>query len=199
MHELAACRLATKLGEVEGHVVACEGEMLVVATDGSLEGRGLGDEVRVTVLDPVRGLCRYVGLLGAPDGRTVHVVVLERSMPDQRRSAARAYYRVDCAGTLETAAGAEALPVTVVDVSATGVRFVTGRRLEHGDVVRFTMPTDGDDVDLVARVLRIEEGRHEWRYGCELLGLSERTRETLFRLVLGLQRAAARRRAEAPA
>ncbi len=196
MHELAACRLSTKVGDVDGHVVAYEGEMLTVTTDESLEGRGLGDEVRVTVLDPVRGVCRYVGLLGDLDGDTVGVVVLERSMPDQRRSAARAYYRVDCAGRLDSGGS---LPVTVVDISATGVRFVTGRRLEHGDVVRFTMPTDGDDVDLVARVLRIEEGRHEWRYGCELLGLSERTRETLFRLVLGLQRAAARRRADARA
>ena len=196
MHELAACRLSTKVGDVDGHVVAYEGEMLTVGTEESLEGRGLGDEVRVTVLDPVRGVCRYVGLLGDLDGRAVSVVVLERSMPDQRRSAARAYYRVDCTGVLDSGGP---LPVTVVDISATGVRFVTGRRLEHGDVVRFTMPTDGDDVDLVARVLRIEEGRHEWRYGCELLGLSERTRETLFRLVLGLQRAAARRRAEARA
>ena len=196
MHELAACRLSTKVGDVDGHVVAYEGEMLTVTTEESLEGRGLGDEVRVTVLDPVRGVCRYVGLLGDLDGHEVGVVVLERSMPDQRRSAARAYYRVDCAARLDSGGP---LPVTVVDISATGVRFVTGRRLEHGDVVRFTMPTDGDDVDLVARVLRIEEGRHEWRYGCELLGLSERTRETLFRLVLGLQRAAARRRAEARA
>ena len=195
MHELALCRLGTKTGEVEGHVRTFEGDLLVLEVDELPEGREIGDAATVTVLDPVRGRCPYVGLLGGMHDDEVRVVVLERGEPNQRRSAARAFYRVSALGKLETADGTQALPVTVVDVSASGVRFVTRRLLHRGDVVRFPMPVGDGSVDLVARVLRVEEGQHEWRYGCELLELDERTRERLFRLVLSLHRAWARERA----
>lgn len=194
MHELALCSLLTKSGDVDGHVVSFDSDVLVLELDAPVEGREIGDAASATVMDPVRGLCRYVGLLGGTDGTRVQLVVLERGVPDQRRSAARAPYRVACLGKLETTSGMVALAVTVVDVSASGVRFVTPRRLHRGDVVRFPMPAGDETVDLVARVLRVEEGQHEWRYGCELLDLADRTRETLFRLVLALQRAAARER-----
>ncbi|MCM0638388.1 PilZ domain-containing protein [Cellulomonas wangsupingiae] len=194
MHELATCYLRTKSGDVEGHVATFDSDVIVLEVREPVEGREIGDAASLTVLDPVRGLCRYVGLLGGVAGSTVQLVVLERGLPDQRRSAARAAYRVECTGKLETATGVEPLPVTVVDVSAAGVRFVTRRRLASGDVVRFAMAVGEGDVELAARVLRIEEGQHEWRYGCELLDVDERTRETLFRLVLRLQRAEAKER-----
>lgn len=194
MHELALCCLTTKSDQVDGHVVTFDGDVLTMATDTPVEGREIGDAVTVSVLDPVRGVCRYTGLLGGLGEEAVQVVVLEHGMPDQRRSAARAYYRVGCTGKVETPDGAEPLALTVVDVSASGVRFVTSRLLALGDLVRFGMPAGDATVDLCAQVLRIEEGQHEWRYGCELLELDERTRERLFRLVLGLQRQAARER-----
>ncbi len=197
MHELAPCRVLTKFGSVEGHVEDFTGDLVVVHVDELPEGRGIGDEARLTVFDPVRGVCVYVGLIGGLKPETVLLVVLERSEPDQRRSAARAYYRVECVGKVETAEGTVPLPVTVVDVSASGVRFVTRRLLQRGDVARFPLPTGSGWVDLTARVLRIEEGQHEWRYGCELLDLTEPAREQLFRLVLRLQREAARQRADA--
>lgn len=194
MHELAICSLVTRSGEVEGHVVTFDSDVIDLELDTALVDREIGDSASVTVLDPVRGLCRYVGLLGGQVGRNVQIVVLERGRPDQRRSAARAAYRVGCVGRLDTPDGPEPLAVTVVDVSASGLRFVTRRRLHGGDVVRFSMPAGTRSLDLVARVLRIEEGQHDWRYGCELVDLDERSRETLFRLVLELQRAAAKER-----
>jgi len=197
VHELAICCLTTKSGDVDGHVVTFDSDVIVLEVAAPLTDREIGDAASLTVLDPVRGMCRYVGLLGGIAGTTVQVVVLERGLPDQRRSAARAAYRVACVGKLETPDGTEPLPVVVVDVSASGVRFVTPRLLGRGDVVRFPMPVGQDSVDLAARVLRVEEGQHEWRYGCELLGLDERTREALFRLVLRLQRAAAKERSVA--
>lgn len=197
MHELATCSLVTASGEMEGHVTAFDSDVIHLEVDTPLDGGEIGDAATVTVLDAVRGLCRYVGLLGGMAGTAVQMVVLERGVPDQRRSAARAAYRVACLGRLDTPDGHEALPVTVVDISATGVRFVTRRRLHGGDVVRFPMPAGDRSVDLVAVVLRIEETQHEWRYGCELRGLDERTREALFRLVLGLQRVAAKERSMA--
>lgn len=197
MHELATCCLRTKSGEIDGHVVAFDSDVIDLEVEQPLTSREIGDAASLTVLDPVRGLCRYVGLLGGMAGSTVQLVVLERGMPDQRRSAARASYRVSCLGKLETPDGAASLPVTVVDVSASGVRFVSRRRLHKRDVVRFPMPAGDVSVDLVARVLRIEEGQHEWRYGCELLDLDHRSREALFRLVLSLQRVAARERSGA--
>lgn len=194
MHELALCRLGTKSGEIDGHVVTFDGDVLHIDVDESPAGREIGDAAELTVFDPVRGLCYYSGLLGGIGEDSVQLVVLERGVPDQRRSAARAFYRVDCLGQLQTPEGPQRLPVTVVDVSASGVRFVCRRTLALGDVVTFSLPTGDESLDVRARVLRIEEGQHEWRYGCELLDLSNRTREALFRLVLRLQRAAARER-----
>ncbi|MBO0900056.1 PilZ domain-containing protein [Cellulomonas sp. zg-ZUI222] len=194
MHELAVCTLRTKSGDVDGHVVSFDAGVLVLEVDDPVEDREIGDAASVTVLDPVRGLCRYVGLLGGTSGTAVQLVVLERGVPDQRRSAARALYRTACTGKVESPSGVAGVSVTVVDISASGVRFVTSRSLSRGDVVRFPMPAGDTTVDLAARVLRVEEGQHEWRYGCELVDLDDRTRETLFRLVLSLQRAAARER-----
>lgn len=194
MHELALCSLRTRSGDVAGHVVSFDSDVLVIEVQVPLEDREIGDAASAIVMDPVRGLCRYVGLLGGTDGTSVQLVVVERGVPDQRRSAARASYRVACPGRMETSAGIVAVGVTVVDVSASGVRFVTSRRLHRGDVVQFPMPAGDTTVDLLARVLRVEEGQHEWRYGCELIDVDDRTRETMFRLVLALQRAAARER-----
>lgn len=194
MHELAVCRLTTASADVRGHISTFESDVAVIDVSEPLTEAAIGDTATLHVLDPVRGLCCYVGLLDHVTRTAVHVGVLERVATNQRRSAARAAYRVPVTGTLDGDDSTEPLPVTVIDVSASGVRFITSRLLTVGDVVRFQLPAGNQSVDLTARVLRSEEGQHDWRYGCELIDLDHRTREALFRLVLEQQRVAARRR-----
>ncbi|AEI12666.1 PilZ domain-containing protein [Cellulomonas gilvus] len=206
MHELAACHVVTKTGTVVGFVERFEAGVMLIHVDEPPVDRRIGDEAQLVVLDPVQGECRYVGLLGGIGPDTVHVVVEDQVARHQRRSAARAYYRATCLGALERHAaddasgdgpdGAGALRLTVVDVSASGIRFASPHELAHGDVVRISLPVDDTALPLRARVLRIEESQSGWRYGCELLDLAERTREQLFRLVLRLHREEARARAD---
>lgn len=197
MHELAGCRVTTKFGTVNGYVTEHVDGVLRMQLDVPPAGRKVGDEATVTVLDPVRGECVYAGLLARLAGPSVDVVVVERGQWHQRRSASRAPYRISCLGTLDPDGTAEPIPLTVLDVSASGLRLGTKRALASGAVVELRLPVDGVAIGLRARVLRIEESMTGWRYGCELLDLADRTRETLFRLVLRLQREEARRAAAA--
>lgn len=192
MHELAGCRLVTTGGVVDGYVTEYAAGVLRLQLEDPLVGRQVGDPVTVSVLDPVRGECTYRGLLGRSIGQEIDVVVVETVAQRQRRTAARAPYQVTCAAILETDQGTESLPVTVLDVSATGLRLSAKRRMAEGTVLTVRLPADGRTLELRARVLRLEETRHAWRHGCQFLDLEDRTREALYRLVLRLQREARR-------
>jgi len=190
MHELAVCHVSGKYSSTVGFVEQYDDGVLLARVENPLADQHLGDAVQLTVLDPVRGECRYDGLLGGLGDDHVSVVVRDLVSQQQRRSAARAYCEIACIAALEDATGDldGAARITVVDVSASGIRFATTTSLAVGDVVRLTLPVDPGAVDLRARVLRVEEATWGWRYGCELLDLTEPTRDALFRLVLRLQR-----------
>ncbi|MFC6449848.1 PilZ domain-containing protein [Cellulomonas gelida] len=196
MHDLAVCHVGAKHGSTIGFVEKYETGVLVARVQAPLENQHIGDVVHAVVLDPVKGECRYTGLIGGVSDEHVSVVVQELVAQNQRRSCARASYSAACIGVLERVPTNEAIRLSVVDVSASGIRFASPTALDHGDVVRLSLPVDAGSVDLRARVLRIEEATWGWRYGCDLLDLSEPTREALFRLVLRLQREEARARAD---
>jgi len=86
--------------------------------------------------------------------------------------------------------------VQVDDLSADGVRFRTTEALEIGHRVKTSVPGAGRPMDLVLEVVRHEEVRGGLAYGCRILGVSERDRDALFRIVLELQRQTLSQRAE---
>ena len=86
--------------------------------------------------------------------------------------------------------------MTVLDVSATGARFMAPEELQEGSTVRLGLPVGDDLVDLHLRVVRHEVSSTGTRYGAMLVDPSERTRDSLYRLVLRLQREQARHAAE---
>ena len=63
MHELAGCRVLASAGPVDGYVTSYAAGVLRLSLEGPLVGRTVGDQVTVTVLDPVRGECTYRGLV----------------------------------------------------------------------------------------------------------------------------------------
>jgi hypothetical protein len=195
MHELAGCRLMTADGMVGGHVVAYSDGVLRLHVEAAGPVHAGDDPVAVEVLDPVRGECTYRGLVAKVLGTAVDVVVVEATGQRQRRSAARADYHVTCAAVLETDDEPERVVITVLDVSATGLRFSSRRDLTHGAVLVVHLPAPTGVLELRARVLRIEDTRGGYRYGAELLDVDQRTTERLYRLVLQLQREEVRRRA----
>lgn len=196
MHELAGCRLLAGDGLVDGYVTEYASGVLRMQLEQPLLSREVGDHVTVQVLDPVRGECTYRGLLARTAGVAVDVVVLEAVGQRQRRSAARAAYQVTCVGIVDPKGDAQKLPLTVLDVSATGLRFAAKRKVPEGTVVLVRLPADGGVLELRARVVRAEEGRVIWRHGAELLAVPDATRERLYRLVMRLQREELRRAAQ---
>lgn len=193
MHELAGCRVLVAEGVVDGFVVEYSAGVMRINAEEPLVGRSVGDRVTVQVLDPGRGECTYHGLLARLAPPAVDVVVMEEAGRRQRRSAARAPYRVTCVAVADPDGEARSFAVTVLDVSATGMRFAARNPVPVGSVVLVRLTTDGHALELRARVLRVDEGKSVWRHGAEFLEPDERTKERLYRLVLRLQREEIRR------
>jgi len=200
VHELAGCRVATPSGDIGGYVTEYADGVLRMRADSLLPDLSPGDPIGVTVLDPVRGVCSYAGVVAAVDARdegaAVDVVVVEDLARHQRRAAARAAYRCSAVATLDGGEPPRTLRVTVLDVSATGARFMAPEELQEGSTVRLGLPVGDDLVDLHLRVVRHEVSSTGTRYGAMLVDPSERTRDSLYRLVLRLQREQARHAAE---
>ena len=76
---------------------------------------------------------------------------------------------------------------SIIDLSATGVRLHCNVPLTEGQRVGFQLRTDFDDLPLVAEVLRREEAPRGYRYGCRLVGTTQREADALHRYVLSEQ------------
>ena len=76
---------------------------------------------------------------------------------------------------------------SIIDLSATGVRVHCNVPLTEGQRVGFQLRTDFDDLPLVAEVLRREEAPRGYRYGCRLIGTTQREADALHRYVLSEQ------------
>jgi hypothetical protein len=75
----------------------------------------------------------------------------------------------------------------IIDLSATGVRLHCNVPLREGQRVGFQLRTDFDELPLVAEVLRREEAHTGYRYGCRLVGTTQREADALHRYVLSEQ------------
>lgn len=193
MHELAGCRVLAAAGSVDGYVTSYAAGVLRLSLEGPLLGRAVGDPVTVTVLDPLRGECSYRGLVAGGLGTDVDVVVTETLARRQRRGAARAGYQVPCAAVVHGEHGSRTVAVSVLDVSATGLRLSSRRRLAPGTELTLRLPVADDVQELRVRVVRSEESMSAWRHGCEIVGLDEHTRDLMYRLVARLHREEAHR------
>jgi hypothetical protein len=70
--------------------------------------------------------------------------------------------------------------VRLVDVSATGLAFVSQRELSAGDLLRLVFPLGGRRLKVEARVVRMDPapyGRH--RIGCEITEIGDLDRKTI--------------------
>ncbi|WNB84309.1 PilZ domain-containing protein [Cellulomonas sp. ATA003] len=79
------------------------------------------------------------------------------------------------------------IEAAVIDLSATGIRVHCRVPLTEGQRVGFTLRTDFDELPLVAEVLRREEAPRGYRYGCRLIGTTQREADALHRYVLSEQ------------
>ena len=79
------------------------------------------------------------------------------------------------------------IQASIIDLSATGIRLHCNAPLHAGQRVGFALRTDFDDLSLVADVLRREDAPTGYRYGCRLVGTTQREADALHRYVLSEQ------------
>ncbi|WP_159807852.1 PilZ domain-containing protein [Cellulomonas citrea] len=202
MHELARGVLVTATGaQVDGHVEDSTSSTLVLRCRSALTDLAPGAPVELQLLDEVRGEVRYGATVLAVEDDLVEVGHLVQLSVRQRRGAARVRVHMTCRGSIGRA-GREpgddetSVIVSVLDISATGVRLLLPSDLPLGTLVHFEFGVLGGLLPLTARVLRGEESMSGWRYGCELVGLTARQSEQIFRFVLLTQGEQRRRELE---
>lgn len=152
-----------------------------------------GDAVVAEVLSSQRGTCTYDAIVGYSVAHRIELVDLHLQTVVQQRSALRVptslpyrvSYRVD--GKVREVLD-EPLEIIVLDMSAHGLRFRTSTEIEPGTRLLLTLEEIRVPMDLVVEVLRVEEVRGGFAYGCRFVDLRERDADAIFGFVLEEQR-----------
>lgn len=203
--ELDPCRVHAVSGELlaQGFVREhAHGSLLVEAehfTGGWLEP---GDAAVVEVLSAHRGACTYDAVVTFSAAHRIELTDLRLREVVQQRTAVRVptslTYRVthqlDGSTPVELE---EPFDVVVLDVSAHGLRLRCEAELENGVRLALRFEATRVPLDLVVEILRGEEMRGQFAYGCRIVGASERVSDELFRFVLDEQRRQLAQRAAA--
>lgn len=190
------CAVHAATGELlsRGFVREHEGARLVMAAQ-SFTGAWLdaGDRAVIEILSADRGVLSFDAVVESSElGRIVlRSLVLREAV--QHRSSLRV--RTDMVLTIaslvvgtQDQALEPAWTVHVDDISADGVRFRTSEELEVGHRVGTALTLGDRRLDLVLEVVRRTDVRGGIAYGCQILGITERDRDALFRFVLDRQR-----------
>lgn len=219
--EADPCRLRTAAGELvaRGFVREHDEDTLVVDAD-TLAGGWFeaGESAIVDVLDADRGALTYEGVVDFAEAKRVRLRDLRLQVVHQQRSAVRV--PTDLAVQVLAQVGVRPEPgdpdgvvvpgpdgrperrldppwdVTVIDLSAHGLRFLADHGAEQGTQWRIRLPAPRRDLELVIEVLRPEEVRGGIAHGCRFVDARERDHDALFGWVLDLQRQLLARRAD---
>ena len=217
--EADPCELRTPEGELIARGFVREHEDGTLVIDAQSLGSTWfdeGDAAVVEVFDANRGALTYHGAVEFVAGKRVRLRDLRLQVARQQRSAVRVPTDLsvpivaqlgvepgDEPGAVVPTANAsgevELRPpwtVTVIDLSAHGLRFLSDQGVEPGTRWRVALPTPRRPLDLVVEVLRAEEVRGGVAHGARFVDARERDHDVLFGWVLDLQRQQLARRAD---
>ena len=185
MHELARCAVTAGGRALDGYVAAFDEVTMTIASEhGGVGSFQDGDDVKVLVLDEVRGEVRYEGWVAKAGPTTLQVTGLELTSTLQKRQVARVSITQMCTGVV----GATTITFVVLDIGAQGMRIATTARLMLLDQIVFEFPTGDRDVPLVAEIVRSQRTESgSTQYGCRFVGLRESDSDAMFRYVLHAQ------------
>jgi hypothetical protein len=207
MHELRPVHLDMDGVYASGHVEWCDGAAMRVELPSLGRAWTAGAQVRAEVLDDVRGRCVYDGVVTHREDLALEISGLARVATVQERQAVRVAVHEVVAATVTPAAKAagdapeaDELKVTLVDLSAQGLRLVAPRKLAAGDTLDLAVPgVEGpggtSDVPVRVVVVRTQQLNDVTHYGCRFVGHDAARTELLSRHVARLQREELRRRA----
>lgn len=199
---LEGCPSVVLVDDVEiarGEVSVDAGLSLSIRLDEVLgELPSPGDEVVLRTFEPIRGRREYVTTVESANPEMLIVSDIELISAFQQRAIVRVgteipitlLYEMEGDELVEAETPIEA---TILDLSATGIRLYCAVPLDDGYQFGFHLSTDFDDLTLVAQALRREEVPRGYRYGCRLVGTTQREADALHRFVLSEQIAQRRR------
>jgi len=176
-----------------GTVVADTGLSLdVEIRDGVDAMPGVGERIVLRTFEEVRGRRDYAVVIRTLEDSLLVVDELALLSAYQQRAIVRV--GTDLRVTLEYEVVDDQprdldppIQASIIDLSATGVRLHCNVPLTEGQRVGFQLRTDFDDLALVVEVLRREEAPRGFRYGCRLVGTTQREADALHRYVLSEQ------------
>jgi PilZ domain len=192
--EGSPCAVLVEDEEVAHGVVSADTGLSldVRLTDGDDRVPGPGASVVLRTFEEVRGRRDYAVVIRSVDDGQIVLDELALLSAYQQRAIVRV--GTDLRVTLEYEVVGDAVrdldpPVqaAIIDLSATGVRLHCNVPLREGQRVGFQLRTDFDDLPLVAEVLRREDAPRGFRYGCRLVGTTQREADALHRYVLSEQ------------
>ncbi|MCL2454292.1 MAG: PilZ domain-containing protein [Micrococcales bacterium] len=197
MYELARCVVIGDSGvTLTGYVEHFDTLELAVRFPDAPDGLEVSSVVEVRVLDEVRGEVHFGASVVETHGSLIFLAGLYEIAVRQRRGAARVRVSVPAIGVVTSGAGEpEELALTVLDISATGVRILVADHLAADAEITFPFLVGDTVLELTAQTVWAEESVSGWRYGCRFVASSPRDVELLFRYVL-LTQGAQRRQAK---
>jgi len=164
----------------------------ITLRDGTDRIPAPGEHVVVRTFEEDRGRRDYAVVVRSVDGPAVVLDELALLSAYQQRAIVRV--ATDLRVTLEYEVVHDRprpldppVQAAIIDLSATGVRLHCNVPLTEGQRVGFQLRTDFDDLPLVAEVLRREEAPRGFRYGCRLVGTTQREADAIHRFVLSEQ------------
>jgi hypothetical protein len=176
-----------------GTVVADTGLSLdVLLRDGLAEMPEVGERIVLRTFEEIRGRRDYAVVIRTLEDGLLAVDELALLSAYQQRAIVRV--GTDLRVTLEYEVVDDEprdldppIQASIIDLSATGVRLHCNVPLTEGQRIGFQLRTDFDDLPIVAEVLRREEAPRGFRYGCRLVGTTQREADALHRYVLSEQ------------
>lgn len=203
MHELRPVYLDMDGVYASGHVEWCDGAAMRVELPSLGRAWTVGAPVRAEVLDDVRGRCVYDGTVTEREDLALVLSGLARVATFQDREAVRVGVHEVVVATVKAAEDVpegDELKVTLLDLSAHGLRLIAPRRLAVGDALDLAVPRveqggSERDVPVRAVVVRTQQMNDVVHYGCRFVGHDAARTELLSRHVARLQREELRRRA----
>lgn len=203
--ELDRCQVRTPAGELIANAFVREhdGTGVLVETEhlstGWLEP---GDPVVLELMSAARGVLTYDAVVVDTAMRRIELADLRLRETVQQREAVRVATLIPLRVTHvvpedEPVPLDDPLDVVVIDLSAHGLRLRADRAVEVGTRLALRLTVTRAPVDLVAEVVRTEEGAAQHLLGCRIVGAGERTTDELFGFVMQEQRRLLAQRAEA--
>ncbi|HWS58935.1 MAG TPA: PilZ domain-containing protein [Actinotalea sp.] len=200
--DLEPCLVHTAGGELlaRGFVRERDESSLVVEAK-TFAGTWLrpGDPAVVQILSAARGRMTYDAVVAFSAPRRIGLVDLRlRSVVEQR-----AALRVPTAIPMQIShvldgdvpVAVEPFEILVIDLSVGGMRLSSAARLALGTRLAMVFTATDRPIDLTVEVLRVEEIRGGFAYGCRFEDATEREHDALFRFVESAQRRQAAERA----